>query len=164
MCLIAASTSSFFYLFCFERIINATIKVSINKIFQRRYEGAGVIFWNMQRAIQILSYSLPLLGNLSKPLIPLFPNISWTDNSSPIDVLRQEIMNCQPHCGLFLVFILVFSGHSVSSKNLKCQPLWASLVAQWLGIRLPTQGTRVQALVREDLTCRRATKPVSHNY
>ena len=26
------------------------------------------------------------------------------------------------------------------------------------------QGTRVRALVREDPTCRRATKPVSHNY
>ena len=26
------------------------------------------------------------------------------------------------------------------------------------------QGTQVQALVREDPTCRRATKPVCHNY
>ena len=40
----------------------------------------------------------------------------------------------------------------------------ASLVAQWLGIRLPMQGTRVRALVREDPTCRRATKLVRHNY
>ena len=40
----------------------------------------------------------------------------------------------------------------------------ASLVAQWLRIRLPMQGTQVRALVREDLTCRRATKPVRHNY
>ena len=38
--------------------------------------------------------------------------------------------------------------------------LETSLVAQWLRIRLPTQGTRIQALVREDPTCRRATKPV----
>ena len=37
-----------------------------------------------------------------------------------------------------------------------------SLVAQWLRIRL--QGTRVRALVREDPTCRGATKPVRHNY
>ena len=36
----------------------------------------------------------------------------------------------------------------------------ASLVAQWLRIRLPVQGTRVPALVREDPTCRGATKPV----
>ena len=40
----------------------------------------------------------------------------------------------------------------------------ASLVAQWLRIRLPMQGTRVQALVWEDPTCRGATKPMHHNY
>ncbi|KAJ8788373.1 hypothetical protein J1605_000429 [Eschrichtius robustus] len=40
----------------------------------------------------------------------------------------------------------------------------ASLVAQWLRICLPRQGTRVRALVWEDPTCRGATRPVSHNY
>ena len=40
----------------------------------------------------------------------------------------------------------------------------ASLVAQWLGIRLPMQGTRVRAPVREEPTCRGAARPVSHNY
>ena len=40
----------------------------------------------------------------------------------------------------------------------------ASLVTQWLRIRLPMQGTRVQALVREDPTCHGATKPLRHNY
>ena len=40
----------------------------------------------------------------------------------------------------------------------------ASLVAQWLRVCLPMQGTRVRALVWEDPTCRRATGPVSHNY
>ena len=40
----------------------------------------------------------------------------------------------------------------------------ASLVAQWLRIRLPMQGTWVQALVWVDPTCRGATKPVRHNY
>ena len=39
-----------------------------------------------------------------------------------------------------------------------------SLVAQWLGIHLPMQGTRVWALVWEDPTCHGATKPVRHNY
>ena len=38
----------------------------------------------------------------------------------------------------------------------------ASLVAQWLRVRLPMQGTRVRALVREDPTCRGAAGPVSH--
>ena len=40
----------------------------------------------------------------------------------------------------------------------------ASRVAPGLGIRLPVQGTRVQALVQEDPTCCGATKPVHHNY
>ena len=40
----------------------------------------------------------------------------------------------------------------------------ASLVAQWLRICLPMQGTRVRALVWEDPTCHGATGPVSHNY
>ena len=39
-----------------------------------------------------------------------------------------------------------------------------SLVAQWLRIRLPMQGTRVRALVQEDPTCHGATKPMHHNY
>ena len=41
---------------------------------------------------------------------------------------------------------------------------WAFLVAQRLRIHLPMQGTQVQALVHEDPTCRRATKPMHHNY
>ena len=40
----------------------------------------------------------------------------------------------------------------------------ASLVAQWLGICLPMQGTQVHAPVREDPTCRGADRPVSRNY
>ena len=40
----------------------------------------------------------------------------------------------------------------------------ASLVAQWLRIRLPMQATGVRAFVREDPTCHRATKPVRHDY
>ena len=40
----------------------------------------------------------------------------------------------------------------------------ASLVAQWLRICLPMQGTQVRALVWEDPTCRGAAGPVSHNY
>ncbi|KAJ8780355.1 hypothetical protein J1605_011619 [Eschrichtius robustus] len=42
--------------------------------------------------------------------------------------------------------------------------LGTSLVAQWLGIRLPMQGTRVRSLVWEDPTCRGATKPMRHHY
>ena len=41
---------------------------------------------------------------------------------------------------------------------------WASLVPQWLRIRLPMQGTQVRALVQEDAICRSVTKPVHHNF
>ena len=41
---------------------------------------------------------------------------------------------------------------------------WASLVAQWLRICLPMQGTQVRALVWEDPTCCGPTKTMHHNY
>ena len=58
------------------------------------------------------------------------------------------------------------SQDGVSFQRMKSQPrnkVRASLVAQWLRIRLPMQGTRVRALVWEDPTCRGAAGPVSHN-
>ena len=51
--------------------------------------------------------------------------------------------------------------HFIKEKNFY---LGASVLAQSLRIRLPMQGTRVWALVREDPTCHGATKPVCHNY
>ena len=63
----------------------------------------------------------------------------------------------------------IYNMHKVSKIgtvyfSLKYIYIGASLVVQWLRICLPMQGTRVQALVWEDPTCRRATRPVSHNY
>ena len=65
----------------------------------------------------------------------------------------------------------MFSDHSrirlyinTKQKSNKKPTTRTSLVAQWLRIRLPMQGTRVRALVWEDATCRGATKPVRHNY
>ena len=59
------------------------------------------------------------------------------------------------------------AGHRVKypfgQKNQKKKDTGASLVAQWLGICLPMQGTRIRALVWEDPTCHGATGPVSHN-
>ena len=51
--------------------------------------------------------------------------------------------------------------YSATKKN---EGSGASLVAQWLGVHLPMQGTRVRCLVQEDPTCCGATKPVRHNY
>ena len=49
-------------------------------------------------------------------------------------------------------------------RSIKVYELGTSLVAQWLRICLPMQGTRVQVLAREDPMCRGATKPMRHNY
>ena len=49
-------------------------------------------------------------------------------------------------------------------RRIKKSAIGTSLVAQWLRIRLPMQGSQVRSLVREDPMCRGATKPVHHNY
>ena len=56
----------------------------------------------------------------------------------------------------------LWEGKKVKNKCLK-MAIGTSLVAQWLRIRLPMQGTQVRALVQEDPTCHGATKPVRHN-
>ena len=62
-----------------------------------------------------------------------------------------------------LLLCYIPSLYSRQSSPLKIT-FGASLVAQWLRIRLPMQGTWVRALVREDPTCHGAAGPVRHNY
>ena len=78
------------------------------------------------------------------PYLPVFSTTSRFQRPE-----EEEIL---PHQGLR------------SSPVLQGKAGWASLVAQWLRVCLPVQGTRVRALVWEDPTCRGATRPVSHNY
>ena len=61
----------------------------------------------------------------------------------------------------WISFLLVVKLCVIEISKIFC---WASLVAQWLRICLPMQGTRVRVLVWEDPTCHGATGPVSHNY
>ena len=78
-------------------------------------------------------------------LISLFVNLYLDRN-----FYRSSLAGCCYHCtGLGCIF---------KRAN------WASLVAQWLRIRLPIQGTWVRALVWEDPTCRGGTKLMRHNY
>ena len=58
----------------------------------------------------------------------------------------------------------IFLAPDISFLISKKGRLGASLVAQWLRICLPMQGTQVRALVWEDPMCRGATRPVSHSY
>ena len=48
--------------------------------------------------------------------------------------------------------------------HLQSQQCWGFPGGAVVRIRLPMQGTRVRALVREDPMCRGATKPMHHNY
>ena len=57
---------------------------------------------------------------------------------------------------LIVVVITYLHDHTCLSKL----RTGASLVVRWLRICLPMQGTQVRALVWEDPTCRRATRPV----
>ena len=68
-----------------------------------------------------------------------------------------------------IFYFLLLKSHIIilpctQTPSLKNKTQGVSLVAQWLGVCLPMQGTRVRALVWEDPTCRGATRPVSHNY
>ena len=58
---------------------------------------------------------------------------------------------------LFSDFISVFRFSILKSLE------GTSLVAQWLRVRLPMQGTWIWVLVPEDPTCRGATEPVRHD-
>ena len=49
------------------------------------------------------------------------------------------------------------------NRDIENKLMGTSLVAQWLRICLPLQGTQVRFLVQEDPTCRGAAKPVRHN-
>ena len=66
---------------------------------------------------------------------------------------RKMKAPCHPNTNSRLDSMVVFK-----------EKLRTSLVAQWLRIRLPMQGTRVRSLAREDPTCCGATKPVHYNY
>ena len=73
-----------------------------------------------------------------------------------------------PESWFFLLLVVLDIGQANSLLLplffLSKMGLWTFLVAQWLRIHLPIQGTRVWSLVRGDPTCRGASKPVCHNY
>ena len=87
-------------------------------------------------------------------------------NADLIFLFYLILINLNLNGHIWLVATLLISSYlrSVSHRLHTKNRLGASLVAQWLGIRLPMQRTRVRAPVREDPTCRGATRPVSLNY
>ncbi|KAJ8788086.1 hypothetical protein J1605_005385 [Eschrichtius robustus] len=78
------------------------------------------------------------------------PRSSWAREPQLLSLRVWSLCSSTGEAAIHTVFKIILCG--------------ASLVARWLGVHLAMQGTRVQALVREDPTCCGATKPMRHNY
>ena len=93
----------------------------------------------------------------------LLDQLRWKENRlSKLHYCTVCQIEGKVHVLLFFKFLKMIKAKSIyCPEHKKC--LRASLVAQWLRVRLPMQGTRVRALVWEDPTCRGATGPVSHD-
>ena len=111
------------------------------------------------------------LGSLH-PLAPRSPHPSQATLPHACDLMTsnhpfcysvlksQQVPLSHPLPGKFL---LILQNPAQTSPPLK-DSSGTSLVAQWLRIRLPMQGTKFQSLVWEDPTRHGATKPMRHNY
>ncbi|KAJ8795970.1 hypothetical protein J1605_002732 [Eschrichtius robustus] len=104
----------------------------------------------------------------TEPLATSFPFYSrgslvpgYTGNQSKCHVPGTELSPLRGSSHSELTF---HKGEKLRLRDIKKLTPGASLVAQWLRICLPMQGTQVRALVREDPTYRGAMKPVCHNY
>ena len=86
--------------------------------------------------------------------------LHWQADSQPLHHQGKPRKSLFETFIFFFIFVFISLTLGGGSKRI----LLASLVAQWLRICLPMQGTWVRALVWEDPTCCGATRPVSHNY
>ena len=124
----------------------------------------------LRNYIQVTQQVLKTVSQLKSP-----PALTWDclwENSHICDMSPspnpEAFCGMSPRAYLTLVlgcfsYLLLYSKppqNIIAKNNNDC----TSLVAQWLRICLPMQGTRVRSLVWEDPTCCRATKPVRHNY
>ena len=99
-----------------------------------------------------------LISTLMQILVKVIDHEKWL-RGIRIDKTDKEAVKLS-----FFFFAADLNVYLENSKESKESINGASLVAQWLRIHLPMQGTCVRALVQEDPTCCQATKPVRHNY
>ena len=118
---------------------------------------------------------LPSVGSLDGSFVTLLISISGWETRLQVPeaprVLRVEFRTtgAEKRRDWIIAELIPLTGsqrpHELQRQQAKQDGgLGASLVAQWLRVCLPMQGTRVRALVWEDPTCRGATRPVSHSY
>ena len=96
----------------------------------------------------------------------MFTNLKWLNSKiSPEPYLKYICKLLWAELCTWITLLCQKARESSKNDgNMSKEYRRASLVAQWLRIRLPMQGTRVRALVPEDPTCPGAAGPVSHNY
>ena len=112
--------------------------------FQKHVQGLYAKSLMKEIKDDINKQACSLIGRLNVIKMSILPKLIYKFNAIPIKIPARPSLDLNK-------LILKITRRS-------------SLVAQWLRIRLPMQGTRVRALVQEDPTCRRTTKPVRHNY
>ena len=107
-----------------------------------------------EEQIAFLLSSSSLLSSLTNPVARCYG----------LSLLDSDMQTCTPHTDSLLHCLSVVLINKAKQFFCLIIIIRASLVAQWLRICLPMQGTRVRALVQEDPTCHGATKPMHHNY
>ena len=142
-------------------------------------QGPVLSFLYSKMDIRIVRSEKEIIANCKKetshailfPEPQLFVQLRSEDNMGRLWKTLQStaclLLNAQGN--RFLAFWLrssEYTGKSVICRHLACSKKVSgtSLVAQWLRICLPVQGTQVQFFIQEDPTCRRATKPICYNY
>ena len=104
-------------------------------------------------------------GSYAGPCVTALPVLIVTPSFPPAPDPRDPLALCSSSpAGTEGLWVLSGPGQLLVTEWYKEGKEGTSLVAQWLRIHLPMQGTWVQALVREDPTCHRATKPARRNY
>ena len=103
-----------------------------------------------------------LLSCYERSVPPLMLWISCHCIFSRTSPYKWSLLSISKYSTLYV--IVCITGVCCNKTLFKKTSSGTSLVAQWLGILLPMQETRVWALGREDPTFHGATKPVHHNY
>ena len=154
--MISYSFCLFFFFAVCGPLAAAVSPVAEHRLWTRRPSGHGL------RA-QPLRGMWDLPGPGHKPVSPA--SAGGLSTTAPPGKHYAYILYIYPYfsLSLFLVENACIQQTKLLKYDLGLKNTWrASLVAQWLRVRLPMQGTRVRAPVREDPTCRGVAGPVSH--